>query len=171
MRMAEAEMPMAEAEPTLDLLGAAALAISAAVWAALGLEQSDAAALNVVLAEPGISIRGLSEVLGLSHSAAVRVADRLQGRGLITREGAGPGRTIAVTVTDRGRRQAAGAVARRAEVLQRATSGLTAAQRQSLHGLLQKVVLNLAADQAAIDRVCRLCDQQRCLARGCPLPA
>jgi DNA-binding MarR family transcriptional regulator len=164
-------MRMAEAEPTLDLLGAAALAISAAVWAALGLEQSDAAALNVVLAEPGISIRGLSEVLGLSHSAAVRVADRLQGRGLITREGAGPGRTIAVTVTDRGRRQAAGAVARRAAVLQRATSGLTAAQRQSLHGLLQKVVLNLAADQAAIDRVCRLCDQQRCLARGCPLPA
>jgi MarR family transcriptional repressor of emrRAB len=162
---------MAEAEPTLDLIGAAALAIGGAVWAALGLEQSDAAALNVVLAEPGISIRGLSEVLGLSHSAAVRVADRLQGRGLITREGAGPGRTIAVTVTDRGRRQAAGAVARRAEVLQRATSGLTAAQRQSLHGLLQKVVLNLAADQAAIDRVCRLCDQQRCLARGCPLPA
>ena len=162
---------MAEAEPTLDLLGAAALAISGAVWAALGLEQSDAAALNVVLAEPGISIRGLSLVLGLSHSATVRVADRLQGQGLITRDWAGPGRTIAVTITGRGRRRALDAVARRAEVLQRATSGLTATQRQSLSGLLQKVVLNLADDQAAIDRACRLCDQKRCLTRGCPLPA
>jgi MarR family transcriptional repressor of emrRAB len=162
---------MAEAEPTPDLIGAAALAISGAVWAALGPEQSDAAALNVVLAEPGISIRGLSQVLGLSHSAAVRVADRLQDQGLITRDWAGPGRTIAVMMTDRGRRQALDAVARRAQVLQRATSGLTAAQRQSLNGLLQKVVLNLADDQAAIDRACRLCDQKRCLARGCPLPA
>lgn len=162
---------MAEAEPTLDLIGAAALAISGAVWDAFGAEQSDAAALNVVLAEPGISIRGLSQVLGLSHSAAVRVADRLQGQGLITRAGAGPGRTIAVTVTDRGRRQALGAAARRTQVLQRATSGLTAAQRQRLSGLLQQVVLNLAADQAAIDRACRLCDQRRCLDRGCPLPA
>lgn len=163
--------PIAETEPTLDLIGAAALAISGAVWAALGLEQSDAAALNVVLAEPGISIRGLSRVLGLSHSATVRVADRLQRQGLITRDGAGPGRTIAVTATGRGRQRALDAVARRTQVLQQATSGLTAAQRQSLSGLLRKVVLNLADDQAAIDRACRLCDQQRCLARGCPLPA
>ena len=162
---------MAEAEPTLDLLGAAALAISGAVWAALGPEQSDAAALNVVLAEPGISIGGLAQALGLSHSAAVRVADRLQAQDLITRDGTGPGRTIAVKITERGRRQAADAVARRAQVLQQATSGLTAAQRQSLSGLLQQVVLNLAGDQAAIERACRLCDQKRCLARGCPLPA
>jgi DNA-binding MarR family transcriptional regulator len=162
---------MTEAEPTLDLLGAAALAVSGAVWDALGLEQSDAAALNVILAEPGLSIRGLSQVLGLSHSATVRVADRLQGQGLITRDVAGPGRTLAVNITDRGRRQALDAVARRAEVLQRAASGLTAAQRQSLNDLLQKVVLNLAGDQGAIDRACRLCDQKRCLARGCLLPA
>jgi DNA-binding MarR family transcriptional regulator len=159
------------AEPTPDLLGAAALAISGAVWAAVGLEQSDAAALNVVLAEPGISIRGLAQVLGLSHSATVRVADRLQGKGLIRRDWAGPGRTIAVQITDRGRQRALDAVARRTQVLEQATSGLTAAQRQSLNGLLQKVVLNLAGDQAAIDQACRLCDQKRCLARGCPLPA
>jgi DNA-binding MarR family transcriptional regulator len=162
---------MTEAEPTLDLIGAAALAIGAAVGAVLGLEPSDAAALNVVLAEPGLSIRGLSHVLGLSHSATVRVADRLQLQGLITRNWAGPGRTMALEITDRGRQRALGTVARRTQVLQRATSGLTAAQRQSLTSLLQKVVLNLADDQAAIDRACRLCDQQRCIARGCPLPA
>jgi MarR family transcriptional regulator, negative regulator of the multidrug operon emrRAB len=162
---------VAAAEPTLDLIGAAALAISGAVWSALGLEQSGTAALNVVLAEPGISIRGLSHVLGLSHSATVRVADRLQREGLITRDWAGPGRTIAVKVTGRGRQRALDAAARRTQVLQQAASGLTAAQRQSLHELLQQVVLSLADDQAAIDRACRLCDQQRCLARGCPLPA
>ena len=51
---------MEAAEPTLDLLGAAALAISAAVWETYQLEPSDAAALNVVLAEPGISVMSTS---------------------------------------------------------------------------------------------------------------
>ena len=80
---------MEAAEPTLDLLGAAALAISAAVWETYQLEPSDAAALNVVLAEPGISVKGLSRTLGLTHSATVRVADRLTLAGLVTRDPAG----------------------------------------------------------------------------------
>jgi len=60
---------MPAAVPTDDLIGAAALAISAAVWATYRMEPTDAAALNVVLAEPGISISRLSRVLGLSNTA------------------------------------------------------------------------------------------------------
>jgi predicted transcriptional regulator len=32
------------------------------------------------------------------------------------------------------------------------------------------MVLNLSANQAEIDKACRLCDQQSCLSVGCPLP-
>ena len=116
----------------LTCLGAAALAISAAVWETCRMEPSDAAALNVVLAEPGISIKGLARTLGLTHSATVRVADRLTLGGLVTRDPAGPGRTVALTSTPRGKSLASQAAARRMRVLEHATSGLTAAQRQDL---------------------------------------
>jgi DNA-binding MarR family transcriptional regulator len=162
---------MEAAEPTLDLLGAAALAISAAVWETYRMEPSDAAALNVVLAEPGISIKGLARTLGLTHSATVRVADRLTLGGLVTRDPAGPGRTVALTSTPRGTSLASQAAARRTRVLEHATSGLTAAQRQDLITSLAAVVRQLAASQEQIDQACRLCDQSRCLQRGCLLPA
>ena len=162
---------MQAADPTHDLLGAAALAISAAVWEAYQMEPSDAAALNIVLAEPGISIKRLSRTLGLTHSATVRVADRLKLGGLVTRDAAGPGRTVALTSTQRGKRLARQAAARRMRVLEHATSMLTAAQRQDLIMLLAPVVRQLAASQDQIDQACRLCDQRRCLQRGCLLPA
>ena len=158
-------------EPTLDLLGAAALAISAAVWEAYEMEPSDAAALNVVLAEPGISIKGLARTLGLTHSATVRVADRLTLGGLVTRTAAGPGRTVALTSTPRGKRLASQAAARRTRVLEHATAGLTDAQRHDLITSLATVVRQLTVGQEKIDQACRLCDQNRCLRRGCLLPA
>jgi MarR family transcriptional repressor of emrRAB len=162
---------MKAVEPTDDLIGAAALAISGAVWAAFRMEPSDAAALNVVLAEPGISISGLSRTLGLSHSATVRVADRLELDGLVVRSSPGPGRTVALATTQLGRRRARQAATRRTHVLERATSGFSTAERRSLIELLSTAVRNLAHDQDQIDRACRLCDQRRCLRRGCPLPA
>jgi DNA-binding MarR family transcriptional regulator len=162
---------MQATEPTDDLIGAAALAISAAVWASYRMEPTDAAALNLVMAEPGISISLLSRALGLSHSATVRAADRLEGGGLVTRTPAGHGRTVALTCTERGQRLARQATARRRRVLNHAASGLTAAERQTLLSLLAAIVLKLAGDQDQIDHACRLCDQRRCLRRGCLLPA
>jgi DNA-binding MarR family transcriptional regulator len=162
---------MQAADPTHDLLGAAALAISAAVWATCRMEPTDAAALNAVIADPGISITKLSRILGLSHSATVRVADRLESGGLVTRSPAGHGRTVALTGTQCGKRLARQAAARRMRVLEHATSGLTPAERQSLIRLLAAVVRQLATSQDQIDQACRLCDQRRCLQRGCLLSA
>jgi MarR family transcriptional regulator, negative regulator of the multidrug operon emrRAB len=162
---------MQAADPTHDLLGAAALAISAAVWAAYRMEPTEAAALNVVMAEQGISITRLSRILGLSHSATVRVADRLERGGLVTRSPAGHGRTVALTGTRHGKRLARQSAARRIRVLEHATSGLTPAERKSLIKLLAAVVRQLATSQEQIGQVCRLCDQRRCLQRGCLLPA
>ena len=118
---------------------------------------------------PGMILYG--RALGLSHSATVRAADRLEGGGLVTRTPAGHGRTVALTCTERGQRLARQATARRRRVLTRAASGLTAAERQTLLSLLAAIVLKLAGDQDQIDHACRLCDQRRCLRRGCLLPA
>ena len=158
-------------DPTHDLLGAAALAISAAVWATYRMEPTEAAALNVVMADPGISITGLSRTLGLSHSATVRVADRLERGDLVTRSPAGHGRTVALTCTQCGKRLARQSAVRRMRVLEHATSGLTPAERKSLSRLLAAVVRQLATSQEQIEQACRLCDQHRCLQRGCLLPA
>jgi DNA-binding MarR family transcriptional regulator len=155
---------------TLDLVGAAALAISEAVWTAVGLERSEAAALNLVLAENGVSIGALARGLGLSHSAAVRVVDRLERRRLLRRTTPGPGRTVALEVTARGRRRAEQSIGARARILERATAGLSPDERETLLGLLARAVSSLAHDQDEIDRACRLCDQRDCIRSGCPLP-
>lgn len=155
---------------TLDLVGAAALAISEAVWAAVGLERSDAAALNLVLAEERISIGALARELGLSHSAAVRVVDRLERDRLLRRTTPGPGRTVALVVTARGRRRAEQSIDTRARILERATADFSPGERETLLRLLARSVWNLTHDQYEIDRACRLCDQRGCLGRGCPLP-
>ncbi|HZV73781.1 MAG TPA: MarR family transcriptional regulator [Conexibacter sp.] len=158
-------------DPALDLVGAAALAISESVWAAFPPERSDGAALNVVMAHPGISIGALARILGLSHSATVRVVDRLGAHGLLTRGMPGPGRTVPLATTSLGRRRARQTMARRARVLERATAGFSAEERETLIDLLSRAARSLAGDQTDIDRACRLCDQRRCLGRGCPLPA
>jgi DNA-binding MarR family transcriptional regulator len=155
---------------TLDLVGAAALAISEAVWSAVGLERSDAAALNLVLAEERISIGALARGLGLSHSAAVRAVDRLERKRLLRRTTPGPGRTVALEVTARGRRRAEQSIGARARILERATAGLSPDERETLLRLLARSVCSLAHDQDEIDRACRMCDQRGCLGRGCPLP-
>jgi MarR family transcriptional regulator, negative regulator of the multidrug operon emrRAB len=49
--------------------------------AATGSDLSGVAALTTLLDRPGLSIRELAAVLGITHSGAVRLVDRLAARG------------------------------------------------------------------------------------------
>ncbi len=155
---------------TVDIVGAAALAISDAVWEALSTERSDVAALNLVIAEVGPSIGELARSLKLSHSATVRLVDRLEAQGLVARSRPGPGRTVLVLVTTLGRKRSQRNSLRRSVLLERAIAGFTTEERRSFVELLVRATRNLARDQNEIDRACRLCEQSECLSRGCPLP-
>ncbi len=155
---------------SVDPLGAVALGLSEAVWSAASLEPSDAAALNLVLVDEGLSITMLARALGRSHSATVRIVDRLERECLIARTRPGPGRTLALTLTSAGRKLAERAAKRRDRVLERALSALSPGEQAELVKLLSACFQALAGDQAQIDRACRMCDQRRCLKRGCPLP-
>ena len=101
---------MASDERTANLLGALALTLSdraaAAVQADAGVSRSDAAALvtlrNYAEGEP---LDLLRRALALSHPGVVRLADRLQARGLVERHrGDRDGRAVALRLTAAGRR-------------------------------------------------------------------
>ena len=110
---------MTSDDRTANLLGALALTLSdragAAVHARAGVSGSDAAALvtlrNYAEGEP---LDLLRRALALSHPAVVRLADRLQARGLVERHrSASDGRAVALRLTAAGRRAADAALGAR----------------------------------------------------------
>ena len=114
---------MGSDERTAQLLGALALALAdragAAVEADAGLAGSDAAALvtlrNYAEGEP---LDLLRRALALSHPGVVRLADRLQARGLVERHRSErDGRAVALRLTAAGRRAADAALAARGEAI------------------------------------------------------
>jgi MarR family transcriptional repressor of emrRAB len=150
-----------------NLLGAVALAVSdrlrAAVEAGAGQGGSVPAAL-VSLAgyldgSPIDSIRG---PLGLSHSATVRVVDRLVAAGFAERREGPDRRSVAVELTPAGRAAAAQAAAARAAALEEALAGLDRADRAELSRLHEKVLGTLTDGRAAAGHICRLCDAHAC---------
>jgi DNA-binding MarR family transcriptional regulator len=110
-------------ERNANLLGALGVAVSDVLWRNLGeapvVAASEVAALVTVANYPGQPIEVLRATLGLTHSGAVRVVDRLQRAGLLTRVPAGRGRSVALTVTDAGLAQVERIQARRLAVLSR----------------------------------------------------
>src|ERR1051326_2481301 len=83
------------------------------------LGASDAAAL-VVLSRVPQRIDGVSRQLGLSHSATVRLVDRLVDDGFALRGRGADGRSVAVRLTPAGKRRARGVLAERERVVRRA---------------------------------------------------
>ena len=158
-----------------QLLGVLSLAATdrfrSAVEASLGRAGAHAGALVHLGAYPGESIQGLAGVLGVSHPAAVKIADRLAADGLLERRPGPDRRTVALHLSAKGRRAAARVLSRRAGELTDVLSGLAPAEREALEPLLEKLVAGLARDRPAAVAVCRLCDRAVCCggARGCPM--
>jgi DNA-binding MarR family transcriptional regulator len=162
--------PTCPTDATLDVIGACALALADAQWGVQSRGRSDAAALSMIHDCPGISIDELAKVVGLSHSATVRLVDRLAAASLLRRSTTGPGRRVGLDLTGNGKKVAiAGRQARQA-VLDLAVGGLDSQALEALKELARRIVLNISHDQAEINRACRLCDQEACVAAGCPLP-
>jgi DNA-binding MarR family transcriptional regulator len=117
----------------------------------------------------GRPIEVLAGALGVTHSRAVRVIDRLEADGLARRRR--EGRTALVELTAAGRRRAERISKARAAVLERALGGLDAGEREQIGALAARVLANLAETHVAARRVCRLCDVTACGYREgrCPI--
>lgn len=128
-----------------------------------GLAARDAIALSALhhfLDRP--SIDRLAKVLGLTHSGAVRLVDRLAAAGLVTREAGGDSRTAAVALTADGDELARVVTDSRARVLQDALAALSMADRHALDFLLGEVLAGLVREPGATRWICRLCDTGAC---------
>jgi MarR family transcriptional repressor of emrRAB len=150
-----------------NLLGAVALAVGDRVRAAVdeGAGQgSSAPAALVSLAGylEGSPIDSLRGPLDLSHSAAVRVVDRLVASGLAQRRPGADRRSVAIALTPEGRRAAAEAAAARERALEEALADLSLAEREQLAALHEKVLAALTDGRRSAGRICRLCDADAC---------
>jgi DNA-binding MarR family transcriptional regulator len=158
---------------TANLLGALAVllsdALADATRSAAGRSGAAAAALAVLVQEPGQGIEALRLPLGLSHSAAVRLVDALEADGAARRGPGDDGRSVSVTLTDAGRAVGREVLDRRATVLDHALAGLDDAERATLATLLERILFGLTADSRHAERICRLCDYASCPEPDCPV--
>jgi MarR family transcriptional repressor of emrRAB len=156
-----------------NLLGAAALAVADRLDETLthgergGL--SGVAALVHIRLRPGQAIEFLARVLALSHSATVRLVDRLQADGLVERRSGRDGRSVALFVTPAGETTAVEALRRRNEALAEALVPLSAKERHRLAILLEKLLAGLTGDRWNARHICRLCDFPACTRPYCPV--
>jgi MarR family transcriptional repressor of emrRAB len=121
-----------------------------------------AALVSLAVYLDGSPIDALRGPLGLTHSATVRVVDRLVSEGLARRSEGPDRRSVAVTLTPAGRSAAADAGRAREEALQEALAGLDPAERAELTRLHEKVLATLTDGRAGAGRICRLCDAHAC---------
>lgn len=168
----------AEARPdahAANLLGALGVGLTdlqtAAMTGAAGLDVSAVAALATLFDRPGLTIRQLSEVLGITHSGTVRLADRLTAHGLLDRGRSADARQAPVALTPAGRRAAQAALRARRDVLVTLLDRVPEAQRASFVAALAIVLGGMPDDELHARHLCRLCEHACCRGLECPVGA
>ena len=165
-----------------NLLGATALNVAdlalAEIRGATGTSGSASAALVMLAEAPDLAVTDLGRRIGLSQPAAARMVDSLEREGLVTRQ-SGPGRTVAVRLTQAGRRSVTRLLERRGDVLRQLVAGLDAGEQEVLAALLEKVLRGVhervehqtqTPTERIGDLVCRLCDRAACTQHGAACP-
>jgi DNA-binding MarR family transcriptional regulator len=159
-----------------NLVGAFALGLADLIQAAGvragGHGASGPAALVALHGEAGgASIDGLRRIVGLTHSGAVRLVDRLAAAGLVERRIGADQRSVALRLTPEGRRSARRVLAQREAVVEAALAGLPAADRAALVRAAERVLPQLVDSPDDEPRICRMCDGEACgRPRGeCPM--
>jgi MarR family transcriptional regulator, negative regulator of the multidrug operon emrRAB len=150
-----------------NLLGTVGLAVSDRIRSAgedeLGLggsAPSAIVALSTYLADEPLDTIG--RTFGITASAVVRLVDRLEAEGLVQRAPGADGRRVSVRLTTKGERRAKAILERRERALNDVLVALTAAEREELTRLHEKLLAQLPEDVPAARRVCRFCDVHAC---------
>jgi MarR family transcriptional repressor of emrRAB len=150
-----------------NLLGAVSLAVTDRIRVAAerGAEHggsAPAALISLAGYLDGSPIDAVRSPLALTHSATVRLVDRLVAAGLAQRREGPDRRSVAVELTPAGHTAAAEAVKARAGALEEALAGLDPDERAELARLHAKVLGTLTEGRASAGHICRLCDSHAC---------
>lgn len=167
---------MHKVERQANLLGALSLAVAdrmrvAAASSAPSSGEGPAGLVALATFMGGGSIEELSRVLGLSHSATVRLVDKLERARLVRRGRGKDARAVAVAPTDAGIEVAAQIQRARLGALDELLDPLTVSERVELTRLHEKLLGGLVAAGGLRGRICRLCDSGACGHErgGCPV--
>jgi DNA-binding MarR family transcriptional regulator len=152
---------------TSNLLGSLSLAVTdrlrEATEAAAGHAGSGPAALAALSTYlEGEPIDALGRSLGLTHSAAVRLVDRLEDSELVERRRGEDGRSVSVVMTAAGRRAGREILDARHRALGEVLDSLSPSERRALAGVCEKLLGGLTGSRADARRICRLCDPDAC---------
>jgi DNA-binding MarR family transcriptional regulator len=168
--------PWSEHAHAENLMGALALVIADRTTDAIedSSRQSPTAAaalsaLHQFLGTPSIDL--LRQVLGLTSSGTVRLVDRLEDAGYVTRRAGTDGRSTLIQLTGSGRRAASRVSGARASVLREALSVLSPDERRTLDAIAARLLVSFMRGPGAVRWMCRLCDLTACgRAQGqCPV--
>jgi MarR family transcriptional regulator, negative regulator of the multidrug operon emrRAB len=150
-----------------NLLGTFSVAVAETVEEAVTAAAAHSGAAPAALAAlstflDGSSIDTLRRPLGLSHSAAVRLADRLAAAGLVRREAGVDARSVSIRLTREGAGVAQRIRTERGAALAAVLEPLSDSERVELARLHEKLLAGFIGGRADAGHVCRLCDVEAC---------
>jgi DNA-binding MarR family transcriptional regulator len=116
-----------------------------------------------------VNVGRLADVLGLTHSGAVRLVDQLEREGLLRRRRGGDRRRVEIALTSAGRGRAARARRSRDEVISATIADLGPDEVDALEALIDRLVRTQAVLRVERRRAglggpwwCRTCDFSAC---------
>jgi DNA-binding MarR family transcriptional regulator len=143
-------------------LAALSLAVTDAALAPDGgLAATAVAALIAAANSPPLSIGEIAVIVGLTHSATVRLVDRLEADGLMRRQRR-IGREVLVEITPAGRRRAQELQGRRLTESGTFLASLSREERDLLSQLIDRIMADYVARGANRRRLCRMCARNYC---------
>jgi DNA-binding MarR family transcriptional regulator len=159
---------------TANILGALSLLIQDRVekaWqSTLDLSPMAAAALVQIDNEPGASIELVASHIGLTHSATVRVIDKLAERGLVEKDRARKdARAQSLKLSKAGKRLVQQLHGARNQVTDDLLAGLDPAQRKAMEEAIRAILHRCVEPGREGDVTCRVCDDRRCSPDICPI--
>lgn len=138
--------------------------------ASSGYGPSSAAALVTLRERGALTVERLRRIVGVTHSATVRLIDRLEAEGLVGREPGPDGRSVCVRLTRRGAKVADRLWRERDDVLMGVLAALTAREQAQLTRLSETLLAALTSSREQARLICRLCDHGVCQGGGfCPV--
>lgn len=156
-----------------NLLHALATAVAdqhrLALTTASELSASAVATVLTLGQHDGQSVSDLASVTGLTHSAAVRLIDRLESDGLVQRSMQKQGRNIPISLTHEGRVAYQDLRSQQSGFLNDLLAGLSREEKETLERILESLLSKLTTSRAARDHICRNCDEGICEQASCPV--
>lgn len=148
--------------PLGNKLAALALAIADATLAkSEDLAPTAVAALISIRDREPLSIGEIARIVGLTHSAAVRLVDRLEKDWLVRRQRR-VGREVMVEITARGRRRAQQLQDARLAAVGGYLSDLEDADLAELGRIVDRIIQVQQRGELRVDQFCRMCQRGSC---------